>query len=204
MGGQSKSKLHLSATAVTGLCAVSYLGFYTAYDKATKKFKVANLQDMLTVARGWDWTLVEANKALSLTALTTTLLSFLPQLKEQSGELLFQSMSMLWIHGIYSSYKFYGNSLRKYLDEKVVRQLSLAMAAAGQVALSAGYWGYIPREALVLSGTVLGVGHFYTYEIDYKGVLQVRPFAYLPFPLALAALALNAEALLRWTKSLWS
>jgi len=192
----------MSASAVTGLVAVSYLGFYTAYDKGTKKIRLANLQDMLTVARGWDWTLVEANKALSLTALTTTLLSFLPQLKEQNRELLFQSMSMLWMHGVYSSYKFYGNSPQRLIDEKWVRQISIAMAAAGQVALSAGYFGYITREALVVSGTVLGVGHFYTYEIDYKGVLQVRPFAYLPFPLALAALALNAEALQRWVKNL--
>jgi len=82
----------MSATAVSGLVAVSYLGFYTAYDKNTKKIRLANLQDMLTVNRGWDWTLVEANKALSLTALTTTLLSFLPQLQEQKRELLFQSM----------------------------------------------------------------------------------------------------------------
>ena len=53
---------------------------------------------------------------------------------------------MLWLHGVYSSYKYYGNSLRRLLDEKWVRQASIAMAAAGQVALSAGYFGYVTRE----------------------------------------------------------
>jgi hypothetical protein len=41
---------------------------------------------------------------------------------------------------------------------------------------------------LALSTTVLGMAHFYTMEIDYKYVLQVRPYALLPFPLAAAVL----------------
>ena len=40
---------------------------------------------------------------------------------------------------------------------------------------------------------VLGVSHFYTMEIDFKGVLQVRPYAYLPFPLSAVVLFQNLE-----------
>ena len=43
-------------------------------------------------------------------------------------------------------------------------------------------------KALILSSTLLGLGHFYSMEIDFKGVLQVRPYAYLPFGLAIPVL----------------
>ncbi len=205
MSGRSLSNsasIRLSATSITGIVACSYLGLYTGYDKSTKKLRLSNLKDMFFLERGWDWTLVEANKALSLTALTTTLLSFLPQLKAQSRELQFQSAGMLWVHSIYSLYKFYGYSLKRLLDEKWIKQISLALGNMGLLTLSAGYLGYVSADAMVASVTLLGVGHFYTYEIDYKGVLQVRPFAYLPFPLAVAVLAYNAQSINTWTKSL--
>ena len=65
---------------------------------------------------------------------------------------------------------------------------SVIMGVAGQLALSAGYWGYISEAQLVAASVILGVGHFYTMELDYKYVLQVRPYAYLPFPLSVATL----------------
>jgi hypothetical protein len=51
-----------------------------------------------------------------------------------------------------------------------------------------GYKGRISATALGLASVSLGVIHFYTMEIDYKRVLQVRPYAYLPFPLAAIAI----------------
>ena len=124
--------------------------------------------------RGLDWTLVELNKAVSLSACTTMLMSFLPSFGEWSAELLFQSMSLLWAHSVYSSYKFYGGSVQRLLRDKPVKQLSIALGVAGQLALSAGFWGYVSDDALVLGASVLGLAHFYSMEIDYKGVLQVR------------------------------
>ena len=184
----SSQRLRMSSYAITGLVTVSYFGLYTGYDKKTKKLKPSNLKDLVTLNRGLDWTLVECNKAISLSGLTVFLAAFMPPFEAQGKELLFQGMSMLWAHTAYSLYKFYGYSLKKLMKEKRVKQISVALGTAGQLALSAGYWGYISKEALVLGSTVLGVSHFYTMEIDYKGVLQVRPYAYLPFVLAIPVL----------------
>ncbi len=184
----SSQRLRMSSYAITGLVTVSYFGLYTGYDKKTKKLKPSNLKDLVTLNRGLDWTLVECNKAISLSGLTVFLAAFMPPFEAQGKELLFQGMSMLWAHTAYSLYKFYGYSLKKLMKEKRVKQISVALGTAGQLALSAGYWGYISKEALVLGSTVLGVSHFYTMEIDYKGVLQVRPSAYLPFVLAIPVL----------------
>ena len=42
------------------------------------------------------------------------------------------------------------------------------------------------------ASVTLGILHFYLMEIDYKWNLQVRPYAYLPFPLAALAVGYYA------------
>jgi hypothetical protein len=174
---------------VSSAVTLSYLLLYTGYDKSTKQLKPSNLSALVTQSKGVTWTLVELNKAISLSGMTGMLISFLPQFSECKSELLFYSMNMLWVHSAYSMYKFYGYSLKRLVNEKWIKQLSIAFGAAGQLALSAGYWGYISKTALATSATILSVAHFWTMEVDYKYVLQVRPYAYLPFPLAGAVLA---------------
>lgn len=164
--------------------AASYFAFYTAYDKKTKKLVFKNLTDLVTANRGLDWSLVEANKALSLTGLTTMLLAYLPELEEQRRDLLYISMVTLWGHSIYSFYKFYQFDIRKVLSDKWMKRLSVLLGSAATFALAAGNLGQLTIGAMAASTTILGIAHFYTMEIDYKYVLQVRPFAYLPFPLA--------------------
>jgi hypothetical protein len=196
----------LNSLSISAGVGLSYIGLYTGYDKATKTLKRQNLVDFFCLNRGVEWTLVEANKALSLTGLTTMLLSFVPvgscdfilKNAEVRQQLLFQSMSFLWAHSAYSFYKFYGQSLRNVWNEKEVKRFSIMCGMAGQAVLSAGYWGQLSNEALVALATMLGVTHFYTYEIDFKGVLQVRPYAYLPFPLAAAVLYFNGRKLGGW------
>lgn len=163
---------------------LSYFAFYTAYDKGQKKLVLKNLTDMVTLKRGLDWTLVELNKAVSLSGLTTMTLAFLPQFKSQSKDLLFISMSSLWLHSIYSSTKFYQNSLTKFFKEGTVRKISITLGSLGQLALAAGYWGHISPDVFISTAIGFGIAHFWSYEVDYKYVLQVRPYAYLPFPLA--------------------
>jgi hypothetical protein len=141
--------------------------------------------------------LVELNKAISLSGLTTLLLSFLPALQEQSRDLLYISSSLLVAHSSYSFYKFYSFKLSKVLSEPQIKQLSVALGVAAEGALTAGIFGYISNTALAVSSTVLGIAHFYTMEIDFKGKLQVRPYAYLPFPLAAYALYLVARDYIR-------
>jgi hypothetical protein len=179
----------LDTLTLSAAVTCSYIAFYTGYSKATKSLDVLNIVDLVTLRRGLDWTLVELNKAISLSGMTTMLMSFLPAFKNQSRGLLWSSMTMLWTHSVYSAYKFYGYKLKNLLSDKAIKKASIAFGVAGQLALSAGFWGYISESALIYSASVLSVCHFWTMEVDYKYVLQVRPYAYLPFPLAAAAIA---------------
>ena len=149
------------ATAVTA----SYLAFYTAYDKSKKTLVWKNLSDLVTLSRGLDWTLVESNKALSLAGMTTMLLSFVPTFEKRSKGLLWISMMMLWTHSAYSMYKFYGYKLAKLMSDKAIKRLSIGFGVAGQLALSAGYLGYISPAALVYSASALSISHFWTMEV---------------------------------------
>lgn len=171
---------YVLSTAVTA----SYLVLYTGYDKVSATLVPSNWLDLVLLRRGTDWTLKELNKAVSLSGLTCMLLSFLPELQPMSNDLLWISMNYLWVHSLYSMYSFYDCNPLKVLKDKSIKQLSVALGTAGQIALSLGYWGKITSGALVLSATTLGIGHFWTMEVDYKYKLQVRPYAYLPFPLA--------------------
>jgi len=149
---------------------------------------------------------VELNKVTALAGLTVLTFVFLfrgdPAL---STALLWHAMLLLWAHTAYSTYKYYGDknfpalssfpaALAEWRSPKskdncaAVKKLSIALGAVGQLALSAGYWQHIGRAALALGGVGVGVAHFYTMEIDFKYVLQVRPYAFLPFPLAALAI----------------
>lgn len=169
---------------LSGGIAASYFAFYTAYDKKTKTLVLSNLSDLVTCKRGLDWSLVEANKALSLSGLTTMLLAYLPECEEMRGDLLWISMVTLWGHSAYSFYKFYQFDIRKVLSEKWMKRISVLLGSAASLALAAGNFNQLTMGVMAASTTALGLAHFYTMEIDYKYVLQVRPFAYLPFPLA--------------------
>lgn len=169
---------------ISGGVTVAYLAFYTAYDKTEKRLIPSLFLDVFTFKRGSDWTLKEWNKAISLSGMTTMLLSFLPEAKDMSNDLLWISMNMLWAHSIYSYYKWYSFNPMKVLSDKWIKQVSVLLGSLGQLALAAGYWGEINYKTLLLSATTLSIGHFWTMEVDYKYNLQVRPFAYLPFPLA--------------------
>ena len=172
----------------SGSVTASYVLFYTAFDKKTKTLQFSNLTDFFLLRKGLDWTLVEANKAISLSGLTIMMSSFLPQFAEKQKELLWISMNMLWGHSVYSFYKFYQFDPRKVLSDKWIKQISVFFGVAGQAALSLGYWGFIDLPTLALSATALSIAHFWSMEVDFKYKLQVRPFAYLPFPLAGLAL----------------
>lgn len=136
---------------------------------------------MITLRRGLDWTLVELNKAISLTALTALMLSFIPFQGVDAKQLYNLSLISLVLHSVYSIYKFYGFSIAQLLKEKKMKKVSLFLGSVCQVVLELGYLGYMPRNNLVYISVVVGLAHFWTMEIDFKYVLQVRPFAYLPF-----------------------
>jgi hypothetical protein len=174
-----------SPVAFSTSITAAYFLFYSAYDKTEQTLVPSLLTDIFLFRKGVDWSLKEINKTISLSGITGMLVSFLPNLdKEKARELTFISMNLLWAHSVYSMYKFYDFNPSKVWNDKFMKKLSVFLGSLGQLALAAGYWGKISPSALLLSATTLSIGHFYTMEIDYKYQLQVRPFAYLPFPLA--------------------
>jgi hypothetical protein len=155
----------LDEYTITTCVTASYLAFYTAYDKSKKTLVLQNLKDLVTFSRGVDWTLVECNKALSLAGMTTMLMSFLPTFEKRSKSLLWLSMMMLWTHSAYSMYKFYGYKLSSLMSDKAIKKLSIGFGVLGQLALSAGYLGYISPAALIYGASALSVSHFWTMEV---------------------------------------
>jgi hypothetical protein len=184
--------MKMPSLGITSAVTLSYFAFYTGYSKQTKALSLKSLTDVFiapTSEVSLDEKLVQINKAVSLSGLTVMMMSYLPYWTPQQGkEMLFHSMSMLWIHSAYSFQKFYQADLTKIMKKRTMEISSVIMGVAGQLALSAGYWGDISEAQLVAASVILGVGHFYTMELDYKYVLQVRPYAYLPFPLSVATL----------------
>ena len=63
----------------------SYLLFYTMYSKAEKKLVPAQLIEIMTLKAGWTKFLVEMNKAISLSGLTTLCLAFCPGIDKTDG-----------------------------------------------------------------------------------------------------------------------
>lgn len=175
---------------------------YTAYSKKSRKLEWAELRKVVTGSEGLDHSLVELNKVSGLAGFTNLSIAFLPVLQpaEQRG-LLFVAMSTLWAHASYSVYRFYGQarvptigSYPSIFKELVspnsnarlqgIRRLSVISGVSGQLALLAAYFGAAPSRAVAIGAVALGTVHFYTMEVDTALRLQVRPFGYLPFPLA--------------------
>ena len=72
---------------------------------------------------------------------------------------------------------------------KGVKQTSLILGSLSQCALLTNKLEYASafKSLTAACAVVGGTAHFYTMELDYKWVLQVRPYAYLPFPLCALA-----------------
>jgi hypothetical protein len=178
----------ISSYSLSGGVTASFFLLYTAYDKNSKSLTSRNLVDLFLCRRGLDWTLVELNKTISLSGLSIFLISCLPQFSGEREDLVYIAVNMLVAHGIYSSYKFYQFDPYKVLQEKFIKKCSVLLGAVSLGALLFGYFNYISVPTVVLSVTTLSVSHFWTMEVDYKYRLQVRPYAYLVFPLAALAL----------------
>lgn len=176
-----------SPYSITFWVSLSYLCFYTAYNKTTKKLGLEGALTILTCSKGKIVMLTELNKLISLAGLTVLLLAYLPQFASQKAGLLNQAWVLLLVHSFYSTIQFY-LPLRRLINEKPLKQFSVVLGILSHLTVGAGIWGlWGPRSATIVA-TILGISHFYTMELDYKGRLAVRPFAYLPF--AIAALVL--------------
>jgi hypothetical protein len=184
----------------------SFLAFYTGYSKATKSYTPSSIVTVLTFGKGVDHTLVELNKSISLSGLSTLCLAFLPPFSDQKAALIKHSMGMLSVHTIYSLYKYYGSKNIPAIKEwfpfsstmltdlrnrdtrpRGIKKLSLWFGLISQTLLWSDYLKLTPAaktNAAYATALITGTLHFYFMEIDFKWILQVRPFAKLPFPLA--------------------
>jgi hypothetical protein len=174
-------------SVVSSAVLAAYLGFYTSFNKITKRLEPALLVDVLLVRRSLDHTLVELNKAISLVGLTNVCLAFLPFLESLRWGLLLHAMVLLSVHSGYSVFKYYGSNLMppvgrfrhlrlpKFGAEGVesMKLAALLLGGTGQLVLAAGYLQLLSTFTFCVSAVLLGIGHFYTMEVDFRGVLQV-------------------------------
>jgi hypothetical protein len=198
-----------AAALTTSAVLAAYLLFYTAFDKASKTLSVGLLLDTLLVRRNLTHTLLELNKAISLAGLTVLALAYLPSFEAQSGALKVQALGLLGTHSSLSFNKLYGSKLWPAISKlpkaglprlggegvEAMKFLSLSLGQSAMMSVVLGLMGYITAKQSALAALTLGTGHFYTMEIDYKGVLQVRPFAYLAVLLPVVAIAAVATGI---------
>jgi len=211
----------MTPLGLSGATTAGYILFYTGYSKKTKSLQLSqNLLDVFLLRKSLGHTLVELNKALSLSGLTTLLISCLPSSVmplsvDDRKDLWNKSLYILLGHTAYSTIKYYGsnhipritdglfsnpisNLMKKETRVKGVKQTSLILGTLSQAALITNKFDYKPelKYLTMLSAVIGGTAHFYTMELDYKWVLQVRPYAYLPFPICAVAAAACARSYL--------
>ena len=132
---------------------------------------------------------------------------------DQKMELLHVSTSALWGHSVYSAFKFYDSkhipsaskwrvalldlfSTKSKARVEALRVYSLLAGVSGQVLITSVFYGYaalgVSIMTIACAGVFFGLVHFYSMEVDFKGVLQVRPFAYLAVVLPIVAVGAHA------------
>jgi len=195
-----KLLISLTPLETSVLIFVSFVLFYTMYDKFTGRLVPSNLLRLLTFQEGADKFLVEMNKALSLSGLTVLAFSFFPIYKKRVRyALLWSAVVQLWIHAVYSTLKYYGSKniprISTFFDwnSEQIKKISILLGIMAQVVLSLGYFSYIGWFQLSLFGLSSSILHFYTMEIDHKYVLRVRPYAYIVFPITLLAFVFGCK-----------
>jgi hypothetical protein len=117
----------------------------------------------------------------------------------------------LVIHGMFSGYHFYGsNNIPRISDwtfsktkkelssrsakERLLpkRKLSILCSVLCTMILEVWFLGYLDlAPAVCMAFLSLGVIHFYTMEIDFRGKLNVRPPGFLAFIAPIVAIAMT-------------
>mmetsp|Transcript_4868 Transcript_4868/g.10730 ORF Transcript_4868/g.10730 Transcript_4868/m.10730 type:complete len:215 (-) Transcript_4868:227-871(-) len=192
--------------AITLGVNASFLAFYTGYSKAEKAYKPSLVWEVFTLKKGLNHTLVELNKEISLSGLATLAIAFLPRCEPHRKELVYNAMGMLSAHTLYSTWKYYGgknipslsewwatSTIGDLMDKKTimrgVKRASVILGLLSQGLLWGDYLKVSPGTKSALIGgsaLVTGTAHFYLMELDFKWILQVRPFTFGIFPVCAA------------------
>lgn len=166
----------------------------TSYDKNTEEYTLARIIDVFFFRGGLDWSLVEINKAISLSGLTLLLISLGDFLDVNREEAFKISMLQIIAHSVYSLFKYYQFSFQKILREVQIKQISILLGLCSQCLLYLGYFEFVSGTILVVGFIILSLSHFWTMKVDDKYQLQVRPWGYLPFYLGFAVLGYHCFA----------
>lgn len=191
---------------LAGALFVANLALYTAYDKTEQTIKPQLLVDVLACRKGLRHTAREINKIVALVGLSLVAVAVIPHssLDGVRSELLSLCCISQLAHGAYSTITYYGdkhvplvqqwwpllvsfwgetNKKRRAQGMKVVSLLLGSAASVLLVGAELAWW-----SALSLSVLAVSLAHFWTMEVDFKLILRVRPFGYLPFLLGVPAL----------------
>lgn len=185
---------------ITGVIFVSFLLFYTMYDKKTKSLIPSKLFSILTFQEGFSKFLSAMNKILALNGLTVLAVSFYPRYRHIRAKLLLSAIIQLLVHTAYSAYSFYGTKkvpiISSFFSLRAgdgIKKLSVVFGIVANCVLLSGYMSYIPYSKLAFFGLAFSVLHFYTMEMDHKYILRVRPYGFIVFPASLAGVLYGAR-----------
>ena len=197
----------LTTVFISALVNILFIFLYSAYSKALKTLDFRLLSEIFLGEKGVDFTLVQLNKVVALTAVTLVSMAFLPRLSDELRfDLLVSALVHITIHTVYSAWRYYGTPNIDFISKfpkiltqlresdpkkrgKGIKKMSIVYGILANLAVIASLMGWISSfKAANLLCVGLGMAHFYFMEIDNKFVLQVRPFALLTFPLAFVAL----------------
>ena len=67
------------------------------------------------------------------------------------------------------------------VQDKNLKKMSIYAGVSANLCLWAYWFNYLSEFKLGVLACVLGLVHFYFMEIDFRWVLAVRPYGYLPF-----------------------
>ena len=140
--------------------------------------------DIISFKRGSEWSLVELNKILAVSALTITLLSYIPHLEHKHRDLIKLVFPMILVHWAYSMNKYFGFSIKRVLDSRGDMKLSLISGMATMAAFALHYLGNIKAHHFMMLSLLGSTCHYIFMKYSQQGRLDLKPMAYLPLALA--------------------
>ena len=163
------------------LCLISYVVFYSCYDKVKKKLNIGPKLKQIFGFKNMNYSLKEINKVLALAGLTLYAYSFINLNNSYDIKLLRKyAFYQLVIHGNFSIYTFYD----KYFGPK---KFAMFFGSSALTSMLLIQFEFIDPKFSILS-LMIATLHFYTMETKPNG-LQIRPYGYLALLLSLAAIA---------------
>ena len=175
----------IKAIAISILVNASFLAFYSAYSKALKKLDFRLLTEIFTLSKGLDFTLVQLNKVIALTAICLVSLAFCPGVtSKERQDLLVCSITHVVAHVVYSAIKYYGSSNIPYITKffkmpvqlmssdpkkrgKGIKKFSVIIGVLAELALLTTWMNWITSIAIAGASIIgLSILHFYSMEVD--------------------------------------